>query len=70
MREAQWPFVPLDKGKLHSFSYVVADSTPERLEFYEFIRSLDAMEKTMTGNKTLVLPIDSPLTKMFLDYNK
>lgn len=47
-----------------------AYSTPERLEFYEFIRSLDAMEKTMTGNKTLVLPIDSPLTKMFLDYNK
>lgn len=47
-----------------------AYSTPERLEFYEFIRSLDAMEKTMTGDKTLVLPIDSPLTKMFLDYNK
>lgn len=47
-----------------------AYSTPERLEFYEFIRSLDAMEKTMTGDKTLVLPINSPLTKMFLDYNK
>lgn len=47
-----------------------AYSTPERLEFYEFIRSLDAMEKTMTGDKTLVLPINSPLTRMFLDYNK
>ena len=25
MREAQWPFVPLDKGKPLAFSYGVAD---------------------------------------------
>jgi len=39
---------------------------PERAEFYEFIRSLDALKVSMQGDKTLVLPIDSPLTKWFV----
>jgi membrane protease subunit HflC len=41
----------------------------ERAEFYEFIRSLDALELSLVGrNKTLFLPIDSPLTKILLGY--
>lgn len=44
-----------------------AYNTPERVEFYEFTRSLDALKETMKGNnKTLFLPIDSPLTEIFL----
>ena len=39
---------------------------PERAEFYEFIRSLDALKVSMQGDKTLVLPVDSPLTKWFI----
>jgi len=38
----------------------------ERAEFYEFIRSLDALKLSMKGDKTLILPIDSPLTKWFI----
>lgn len=43
-----------------------AYSTPERAEFYEFMRSLDALKTSMTGEKTIILPIDSPLTKWFI----
>ncbi len=38
----------------------------ERAAFYEFLRALDALKVTMTGDKTLILPIDSPLTKMLI----
>jgi len=39
----------------------------ERAAFYEYMRSLDALEVSMRGgNKTLFLPIDSPLTRIFL----
>ena len=39
----------------------------DRVSFYEFIRSLDALKLSMKGdNKTLFLPIDSPLTKILL----
>ena len=39
----------------------------DRVAFYEFIRSLDAFKLSMKGdNKTLFLPLDSPLTKIFL----
>lgn len=44
-----------------------AYNTTERSEFYEFIRSLDALKITMKGEKTLFLPIDSPLTSLFID---
>ncbi len=47
---------------------ILADaySSPERQSFYEFIRSLDALKVSMQGEKTLVLPIDSDLGKIFL----
>lgn len=46
-----------------------AYNSPERMEFYEFMRSLDALKTSMVGdNKTLVLPINSPLTKILLGY--
>ncbi len=38
----------------------------ERAEFYKYIRSLDALNATMKGNKTIILPMDSELTKWFL----
>jgi len=38
-----------------------------RTDFYEYIQSLDAIKLSLTGkNKTLFLPIDSPLTKILL----
>ncbi len=44
-----------------------AYSTAERKDFYEFIRSLDAVKISLTGdNKTVILPLDSPLTRILL----
>jgi len=44
-----------------------AYSSGERKDFYEFIRSLDAIKASLVGeNKTLILPINSPLTKILL----
>lgn len=44
-----------------------AYSSVERKDFYEFIRSLDAIKASLVGeNKTLILPINSPLTKILL----
>lgn len=43
-----------------------AYNSAERQEFYEFIRSLEALKITMKGKKTLFLPIGSPLTKLFI----
>lgn len=44
-----------------------AYNTDDRKQFYEFIRSLDAIKISLKGNnKTLILPIDSPLTKIFI----
>ena len=44
-----------------------AYSTADRKDFYEFIRSLDAIKVSLTGeNKTLILPIYSPLTQILL----
>lgn len=43
-----------------------AYSDPARTEFYSFVRSLDAIKVTMTGdNKTLILSPDSPLAQIF-----
>lgn len=43
-----------------------AYSDPARTEFYSFVRSLDAIKITMTGdNKTLILSPDSPLAQIF-----
>ena len=38
----------------------------ERAEFYEFIRTLDALRLTMQGDKTLILPGDSALTRTMI----
>lgn len=44
-----------------------AYNSVERKDFYEFIRSLDAIKTSLVGeNKTLILPINSPLTKILL----
>lgn len=43
-----------------------AYNSADRREFYEYIRSLDALKITMKGEKTLFLPIGSPLTKIFI----
>ncbi len=44
-----------------------AYNSPARQEFYELVRSLDALKTTMKGsNKTLFLPIDSPLASIFI----
>lgn len=38
----------------------------ERSEFYSFVRSLDALKKSMTGeNKTIIFSQDSPIAKIF-----
>ncbi|MDR0957864.1 MAG: protease modulator HflC [Clostridiales bacterium] len=47
---------------------ILADaySGEDRAEFYEFIRAMDALKVAMNGDKTLILPIESPLTKWFV----
>ena len=38
----------------------------DRQEFYSFVRSLDALEKSMKGeDKTVVLSADSPIAQIF-----
>lgn len=38
----------------------------DRSEFYSFVRSLDALKKSMTGgNKTVILSEDSPIAQIF-----
>lgn len=45
-------------------SEAYADET--RQEFYEYVRSLDALKASMTGeNKTVILSPDSPIAKIF-----
>lgn len=40
-----------------------------RREFYSFIRSLEALENSFAGgNKTVILPPDSPIAQLFLGY--
>ncbi len=42
-----------------------AYNTPEKAEFYEYARSLDAMKESLSGeNKTLILSRDSELAKI------
>ena len=42
-----------------------------RTEFYEFVRSLDALKVSMVGNnKTVVLSADSPLAQIFNGWEK
>lgn len=43
-----------------------AYNTPDMAEFYTFVRALDAAKKSMKGDKTLILPKDSPLAELFI----
>lgn len=43
-----------------------AYNDPSKAEFYSFVRSLDAIKSSMTGdNKTIILSSDSPLAQVF-----
>lgn len=43
-----------------------AYSDPEKTDFYSFVRALDALEESMTGdNKTVILSDDSPIAQIF-----
>ncbi len=41
-----------------------AYSTEDRVQYYEFIRSLEALKTTMQGDKTVILPADSFIVKV------
>ena len=44
-----------------------AYGSPEKAEFYGFIRALDAAKNALTGeNNTLILPGNSPLAQIFM----
>ena len=46
-----------------------AYNTEEKTEFYSFVRSLDALRESMTGeDKTVVLSSDSPIAQIFEGY--
>lgn len=43
-----------------------AYADPEKTDFYSFVRALDALEASMTGdNKTIILSDDSPIAQIF-----
>lgn len=43
-----------------------AYSDPEKTDFYSFVRALDALRESVTGdNKTIILSEDSPITQIF-----
>lgn len=44
-----------------------AYNSVERAEFYEFIRSIDALKTTLKGDKTVILSQDSPLVNALLN---
>ncbi len=47
-----------------------AYDTEEKTEFYSFVRSLDALRVSMTGQeKTIILSSDSPIAKIFEGYD-
>lgn len=47
-----------------------AYDTEEKTEFYSFVRSLDALRISMTGQeKTVILSSDSPIAKIFEGYD-
>lgn len=48
-----------------------AYDTQEKQEFYSFVRSLDALRESMTGeDKTVVLSSDSPIAEIFSGYEE
>lgn len=48
-----------------------AYDTPEKTEFYSFVRSLDALRESMSGEeKTVILSADSPIAQIFNGYEE
>lgn len=48
-----------------------AYDTEDKTEFYSFVRSLDALRESMTGeDKTVVLSADSPIAQIFAGYGE
>ena len=48
-----------------------AYNTEEKTEFYSFVRSLDALRESMTGEeKTVILSADSPIAEIFSGYEE
>lgn len=48
-----------------------AYDTEDKQEFYSFVRSLDALRESMTGeDKTVILSADSPIAEIFSGYEK
>ena len=48
-----------------------AYDTEEKQEFYSFVRSLDALKESMTGeDKTVILSSDSPIAEIFSGYEE
>lgn len=48
-----------------------AYNTEEKTEFYSFVRSLDALETSMSGqDKTVILSEDSPIAQIFAGYEE
>lgn len=48
---------------------ILADaySDEEKMDFYSYVRSLDALKNSMTGQqKTIILPSDSPIAQAFM----
>lgn len=45
-----------------------AYSTEDRVEYFEFIRSLEALKATMQGDKTIILPADSYIVRVLNGY--
>lgn len=46
-----------------------AYDSPEKVEFYTFVRALDAAKLSFNGeDKTIILPAESPIAKIFLGY--
>lgn len=55
------------KGQGESeYMKIIADaySTEDRVQYYEFIRGLEALKATMKGDKTVILPADSFIVKI------
>ena len=43
-----------------------AYANPEKMDFYSFVRALDAVKASITGdNKTVILSDDSPVAQIF-----
>ncbi|WP_312699754.1 protease modulator HflC [Sedimentibacter sp.] len=45
-----------------------AYSTEDRVEYFEFIRSLEALKATMQGDKTIILPANSYIVRVLNGY--